>query len=98
MCAMSIQSKCYNHKQVQEYKQSLKNDAELFPMLKTLKLLRAIIVNVGIFAVSGYSLYLGADPTLIGLTSLVVAGAYNGLELSDYLALVEAVKQVQNEE
>jgi len=98
MCAMSIQSKCYNHKQVQEYKQSLANSDGLFPMLKTLKLLRAIIVNVGIFAVSGYSLYLGADPTLIGITSLVVAGAYNGLELSDYLALVEAVKQVQNEQ
>jgi len=67
-------------------------------MLKTLKLLRAIVVNAGIFVVSGYSLYLGADPTLIGLTAIVVVGAYNGLEISDYLALVEAVKQVQNEE
>jgi len=67
-------------------------------MLKTLKLLRAIVVNAGIFVVSGYSLYLGADPTLIGLTAILVVGAYNGLEISDYLALVEAVKQVQNEE
>jgi len=98
MCAMSIRSKCYNKHQVQEYKQSLKTDAELFPMLKTLKLLRAIVVNIGIFAVSGYSLYLGADPTLIGLMALAVAGAYNGLELSDYLALLEAVKQVKDEE
>lgn len=98
MCAMSIRSKCYNGRQVQEYKQSLKTGTELFPMLKTLKLLRAIVVNLGIFAVSGYSLYLGADPTLIGLTSVLVAGAYNGLEISDYLALVEAVKQVQDEQ
>jgi len=53
---MSIRSKCYNKHQVQEYKRSLKTDAELFPMLKTLKLLRAIVVNIGIFAVSGYDL------------------------------------------
>ena len=95
---MSIQSKCYNSRQVREYKQSLQNDRELFPMLKTLKLLRAIVVNVGIFIVSGYSLYLGADPTLIGLTAILVAGAYNGLEISDYLALVEAVQQVKDDQ
>ena len=94
---MSIQSKCYNESQVAEYERSLQTDNELFPMLKTLKILRAIVVNIGIFVVSGYSLYLGADPTLIGLMALAVAGAYNGLELSDYLALVEAVQRVKDE-
>jgi hypothetical protein len=65
-------------------------------MLKLLKKLRSIIVNVGIVAISLYSLSLGGDPTTLGIVGLLVLGAYNGLEYSDYRALLQAYKEVQN--
>ena len=37
------------------------------------------------------------DPTLLGFLALSVLGAYNGLELGDYLALVQAYNEVQGE-
>jgi len=82
---------------VAEYKTTLTDDGEPFPMLKKLKIFRAIVVNLGIFVIGGYAMYLGGDPTLLGITVLLVAGAYNGLEYSDYTALIQAVKEVQAE-
>ena len=82
---------------VDEYKSTLREDDEKLPMLKKLKILRAIIVNVGIFGIGGYAMYRGGDPTLLAVTTLAVAGAYNGLELSDYLALVQAYNEIQTE-
>lgn len=82
---------------VDEYRTTLKEDGEKLPMLKTLKIIRAIIVNVGIFGIGGYAMYRGGDPTLLAIATLSVAGAYNGLELGDYLALVQAYKEVQSE-
>ncbi|MDL0127088.1 hypothetical protein [Halobacterium salinarum] len=82
---------------VDEYRLTLTEDGEKLPMLKALKILRAIIVNAGIILIGGYALHLGANPTVIGFTSLAVLGGYNGLELSDYLALVQAVQEVQAE-
>ncbi|WP_231554292.1 hypothetical protein [Halobellus rufus] len=67
-------------------------------MYKAFKLVRSIIVNVGIIILTGYALYLGADPTVIGATSLLVLGGYNGLELGDYLALLQAYKELQREQ
>ena len=80
---------------VDEYKQTLA-DEEPLPMLKTLKILRAIVVNIGIMALSGYFVYEGGDPTIIGVMSLGVLAAYNGLEISDYLALLQAVQEVKS--
>ena len=82
---------------VDEYKTTLTDDGEPLPMLKTLKIIRAIIVNLGIFGVGGYAMYLGADPTLLSIATLAVAGAYNGLEIGDYLALVQAYNEIQTE-
>ena len=82
---------------VDEYRTTLKEDGEKLPMLKTLKIIRAIIVNVGIFGIGGYAMYLGADPTLLALGTLGVAGAYNGLEIGDYLALAQAYNEIQAE-
>ena len=82
---------------VDEYKSTLQEDDEKLPMLKTLKILRAIIVNVGIFGIGGYAMYRGGDPTLLAISTLAVAGAYNGLELGDYLALVQAYNEIQTE-
>ncbi|MFC5135483.1 MULTISPECIES: hypothetical protein [Haloferacaceae] len=82
---------------VDEYKQTLAEDGEQLPMIKTLKIIRAIIVNVGLFAGWLYALYLGGDPTIITVFALAVVGAYNGLELGDYLALVQAYNEIQTE-
>lgn len=82
---------------VREYKRSLQTgDTGQFPMLKQLKILRAIIVNIGLLGIGGYGLYLGGDPTLLPVLTLAVVGAYNGLEIGDYLALLQAYKEVQD--
>lgn len=82
-------------KAVDEYKTTLAEDGEALPMLKTLKIIRAIIVNVGIIAIGLYAIRLGGDPTVLGLAALGVLGAYNGLEMGDYMALLQAYKEVQ---
>lgn len=80
---------------VDEYRTTLTTGGERLPMLKALKILRAIIVNTGIIGIGAYAIYRGGDPTILAVTSLMVLGAYNSLELSDYLALVQAYKEVQ---
>jgi hypothetical protein len=91
-------TQCYRTAAVSEYKRALGPSGGPFKMIKALKILRAIIVNAGIIGITAYSLELGADPTLIGMLGLAVLGAYNGLELSDYLALLEALQQIQSEQ
>ena len=81
---------------VDEYKSSLSDGGEQFPMLKNLKIVRAIVVNLGLFAGWFYTLHLGGDPTIISVMAFAVIGAYNGLELGDYLALLQAYKEVQD--
>ncbi|OYR86030.1 hypothetical protein DJ84_01055 [Halorubrum ezzemoulense] len=82
---------------VDEYKTTLQEDDEKLPMLKALKIIRAIVVNVGLIAGWIYALYLGGDPTVITVFALAVVGAYNGLELGDYLALLQAYNEIQTE-
>ena len=81
---------------VDEYKSSLSGGGEEFPMLKKLKIARAIVVNLGLFTGWFYTLHLGGDPTIISVMAFAVIGAYNGLELGDYLALLQAYKEVQD--
>jgi Na+/H+ antiporter NhaD/arsenite permease-like protein len=66
-------------------------------MLKTLKLIRSIVVNIGLVALALLAVANGGQPTIIGVLGLLVLGAYNGLEFSDYLALVQAYQEVQQE-
>jgi len=66
-------------------------------MLKTLKLLRSIIVNLGILVISLYAVSQGGNATLLGSLALFVLGGYNGLEFTDYLALIRAYKEVQSD-
>jgi len=65
-------------------------------MLKQLKILRAIVVNIGVLGVGAYGMSLGGDPTLLSIMTLLVVGAYNGLEIGDYLALLQAYQEVQD--
>lgn len=80
---------------VEEYRQTLADDGEALPMLKTLKLLRAIIVSIGIISITLYAIDQGGNATVLGLTGLFVLGAYSGLEYSDYLAMLQAYQDVQ---
>jgi Na+/H+ antiporter NhaD/arsenite permease-like protein len=66
-------------------------------MLKTLKIVRSIVVNLGLIAVALQAVGNGANATVIGGLVILVIGAYNGLEFSDYMALVQAYKEVQQE-
>jgi len=80
---------------IDEYRSTLTDDSQPLPMLKTLKITRTIIVNLGIIALGIYSLRLGADPTLVGAVAIITLGGYNGIEISDYLALLQAYRETQ---
>jgi hypothetical protein len=82
-------------RQVDEYRETLAADESDLSMIKTLKIARSLLVNIGIIAIGGYGIAAGGDPTLIATLALAVLGGYNGLELSDYAALVQAYKEVQ---
>lgn len=82
-----------------EYRQTL-SDGDRggdLRMLKALKILRSILVNLGIIAIALFSIRAGASPNAIGFLALAVLGGYNGLEVSDYFALVQAYQEVQND-
>ena len=83
---------------VEEYRTTLTDDGQRLPMLKTLKLIRAIVVNLGVIGIALYAILSGGDPTLLGSLAVATLGLYNGLELSDYAALLQAYKEVQNEQ
>ncbi|MFC6887946.1 hypothetical protein [Halorubrum trueperi] len=85
---------CWGHL-VDEYKGTLREGGESLPMLRALKILRAIIVNIGVIAIVLYSIARGADPTFLGSFGLAILAAYNGVELLDYAALLQAYKEVQ---
>jgi len=68
-------------------------------MLRLLKILRSIIVNLGIIGVTLTALfYTQADATLIASLALVTLGAYNGVEVADYAALAQAFVEVKTEQ
>ena len=82
---------------VDEYKSTLREDGESLPMLRALKILRAIIVNLGVIAIGLYAISRGGDPTFLGGFGLTILGAYNGVELLDYAALLQAYSEVQTD-
>lgn len=81
---------------VDDWKKTL-DDGEPLPMLKTLKILRVIIVNVGATVMASLLAYYGSDPTILAVLYFGFIGSYNGLELSDYIALLQAVKEADIE-
>lgn len=66
-------------------------------MLKSLKIIRAIVVNLGIIAISMYALVEGADATIIGGIGLFSLAAYNGVEIADYGALLQAIAEASQD-
>lgn len=68
-------------------------------MLKTLKILRSIIVNLGIIGIALFALATtGADATLVSTVGLVTLGLYNGVEVADYAALATAFAEAKAED
>mgnify|MGYP000075916636 CR=1 FL=1 len=68
-------------------------------MLKTLKILRSIIVNLGIIGITTAALfYTGADATIVTVLGLVTLGLFNGVEVADYAALAQAFSEVKTEQ
>lgn len=79
----------------EEYKRTISETGPT--MLKLLKTVRAIIVNVGLVAISLVALTQGGDATIIGPLGLLVLAGYNGVEYADYMALVRAYSEYQDE-
>lgn len=68
-------------------------------MLKTLKIVRSIIVNLGIIGITVAALfYTGADSTVVSVIGLVTLGAYNGVEVADYAALAQAFAEAKQDQ
>jgi len=67
-------------------------------MLKTLKIARSIIVNLGIIAIIIFGLIQGANATLVATVGTATLGLYNGIEISDYAALAQAFREVKREQ
>ena len=67
-------------------------------MIKILKTVRAIIVNLGLVAIAVYALAEGGDPTIIGPLGILTLAAYNGIEYADYAALVQAYSEYQDQQ
>ena len=68
-------------------------------MLKTLKILKSILVNAGIIGITLTALFLtGADATIITVLAIVTLGLYNGVEVADYAALATAFSEVRTQQ
>lgn len=80
---------------VDEYRDIL-NSGESPDMLKKLKLLRSIIVNVGLFVMWYISLTAGLESLFYNIAFLLTIALYNGLEVQDYLQLAQAYKEVSS--
>ena len=80
-----------------DYRQVAHNGGD-FRMLKTLKIVRSIIVNLGIVGVTLYSLAnTPANATYVSVLAILTLGLYNGVEVADYVALAEAFTQVKQD-
>jgi len=82
---------------VDEYKTTIQDDATPLPMIKAVKALKALIVNLGVLALAGYAISRGGNPTILGAFGLATLATYNGVELGEYLALVQAASELQTQ-
>lgn len=67
-------------------------------MLKTLKIARSIIVNLGIIAIILFGLLQGANATVVVTVGTATLGLYNGVEVADYAALAQAFREVKRDQ
>jgi len=82
---------------VDDYVAVAQNGGDL-RMLKTLKVLRSIIVNLGIIGVTLFALSeTSANATWVTIISIATLGLYNGVEVADYAALAQAFAEAKTE-
>jgi len=80
-----------------DYRRVAQNGGD-FRMLKTLKIIRSLIVNLGIIGISFYALaYTPANATWVALLGITTLGLYNGVEVADYAALVQAFSEAKSD-
>jgi len=81
---------------VKEYRRAIKHneDTDTPTMKRQLTILRSIIVNLGIIGLGVYGLFLGGDVTVITVFSLAVLAGYNGIEISELAAFLQAYQEV----
>jgi len=81
---------------VAEYKRAIRNgeDTDGPTMKRQLTIIRSIIVNLGIIALGIYGLVLGGDVTVITVFSLTVLAGYNGIEISEFAAFLQAYNEI----
>ncbi|MGQ3723531.1 hypothetical protein [Natrialba aegyptia] len=80
---------------VDEYRDVAKDGDGDLRMLKTLKIIRSILVIVAMSAIALYALYLGADPTLVAAICVPALAAI-GSEAIDYAALVQGYLEARD--
>jgi|APHM01.1.fsa_nt_gi hypothetical protein len=84
---------------VDEFRAAIENGtAETPKMKRTLTIVRAIVVNLGIIALSFYGLRLGGSVTIITVFALGVLAAYNGIEASELRAFFQAFQEAKQNE
>jgi hypothetical protein len=66
-------------------------------MLKALKIFRGIIVNVGIVSITVLAILHEANPQLVAPLGLLSLTAYNGIEIADMAALLQAIAESQHD-
>jgi len=83
-----------NDRLTDEYITAHNNGGDL-EMAKKLRIVRSIVVNLGLIGITVFALAEGADPTIVGGFGLIAIASYNGVEVADYIALMQAISEVQ---
>jgi hypothetical protein len=80
-----------------EYKIELRSGGD-YSMTTRLRIARAIIVNLGIISITLFGLFQRADPTVVAPMGLTVLALYNGVEVADAAAFLQAYREVQDDQ
>lgn len=79
-----------------EWKRDAERGVDL-RMQKAKAWIRAMVVNLGFIAMVLYGLWLGGDPTYITVFGVASLALYNGIELGDYLSLLQAIAEAKSD-
>lgn len=83
---------------VDDYRTVLSNGGDL-KVLRALKILRSIIVNLALGSITFYALVeTTADPTIVFVLGVSTLALYNGIEVADYAALMRAFSELSSEQ
>lgn len=81
---------------VDTYKSIQSNGGDL-RVIRLIKALKAIVTNILVVTIAIFSIMEGAEPTLVGMLALAAITLLNGIELSEWLAAKQALKELDFE-